>query len=151
MTFIGRPPQAKTKDWLMDRVSPEPNSGCWLWLKATTPEGYGLFTGAKSQWGRRQVFAHRFSYELFKGDIPENFVIDHLCRTPICVNPAHLEAVPNGVNVRRGLHASIMAAKAATRTHCRNGHPVTRRSGGKKHVCQACQTDRNRRWKAKKV
>jgi hypothetical protein len=38
---------------------------------------------------------------MFKGDVPEDLVIDHKCRTPSCVNPDHLEPVTQGENLRR--------------------------------------------------
>lgn len=61
---------------------------CWLWMRSKTAAGYGLFGD------RRQLrYAHRYSYELTRGPIPDGLVIDHLCRNPACVNPAHLEPV----------------------------------------------------------
>jgi hypothetical protein len=83
---------------------------CWPWTAAST-KGYGVF-GV----GGRLVYAHRFAYEVEVGPIPENLVIDHLCENTLCVNPAHLEAVPHAVNVERS---------AGRITHCKNGHPFT--------------------------
>jgi hypothetical protein len=70
---------------------PEPNSGCWIWFGSTFRKGYGSI----SEGGRhgRTLQAHRVSYERFKGPIAPGLTIDHLCRTPCCVNPDHLEAV----------------------------------------------------------
>lgn len=51
------------------------------------------------------IYAHRLSYELFVGPIPDGYELDHLCRNRGCVNPAHLEAVTHRVNVLRGLAA----------------------------------------------
>lgn len=67
----------------MDKVSPEPNSGCWLWIGAVNEFGYGV-TGK----GR----AHRISYEQHKGVIPAGLCILHKCDVPSCVNPDHLFA-----------------------------------------------------------
>jgi len=75
--------------------------GCWLWAGNTNGAGYGRFA-LKG----KKVYPHRYSYELSKGSIPENFVIDHLCRTPLCVNPEHLEAVTNRDNGVRGLRVT---------------------------------------------
>lgn len=70
---------------------------CWLWTAVTLPNGYGLVTINK-----RKIYVHRWSYEATKGPIPDGLVIDHLCRVRNCVNPDHLEAVTNQVNILRG-------------------------------------------------
>lgn len=67
-----------------DNVSPEPNSGCWLWTASTTVDGYGNFTVQG-----KPVRAHRFSYELHRGPLGEMQCLHH-CDTPPCVNPQHL-------------------------------------------------------------
>lgn len=68
------------------RLIPEPNTGCWLWIGvyASSHMGYGEFYAH----GRRQ-YAHRFSYEAFKGSATGLCVL-HRCDVPICVNPDHL-------------------------------------------------------------
>lgn len=70
---------------------------CWVWTAAVNGHlGYG------SYWdGVKQVRSHRFSYELFFGPIAPGLQIDHVCRVPSCVNPAHLEAVTSLENQRR--------------------------------------------------
>ena len=75
-------------------------SGCWKWMGALLDTGYGvLHEGGKVG---RALRAHRVAYELYRGEIPEGLVLDHLCHNRWCVNPEHLEAVTNHVNVLRG-------------------------------------------------
>jgi hypothetical protein len=70
------------------KVSPEPNTGCWLWMAGTRHGGYGTF--CRADWSSEG--AHRVSWEYANGKIPpgrEHFIC-HRCDTPLCVNPAHL-------------------------------------------------------------
>lgn len=62
-------------------------TGCWIWTGPQNGKGYGVFyTGNKDR------SAHRISYEVFKGPIPDGLHVLHRCDTPACVNPAHLRA-----------------------------------------------------------
>ena len=71
-----------------------PMSGCWLWGGADNGAGYGRFNISGIL-----VYAHRYSYELLRGAIPVGLVLDHLCRTPACVNPDHLRACTDFENL----------------------------------------------------
>lgn len=99
----------------MAKVAKDP-SGCWFWMAARRSHGYGVFWN-----GKRQVYAHRHSYECFVGPIPEGLTIDHLCRVRYCVNPDHLEPVTQKENNLRG--ESTMA-RQARQTHCHLGHEL---------------------------
>ena len=72
-------------DRFMAKVSPEPNSGCWLWVGAARQTGYGnFFLGSKS------ISAHRAAWLLHRGGIPDGMCVCHHCDVPSCVNPEHL-------------------------------------------------------------
>ncbi len=73
---------------------------CWLWTAALNV-GYGVF-GVKAG---RNMLAHRWAYEDANGPIADGTHLDHLCRTPACVRPSHLEPVLPRENMRRGFVA----------------------------------------------
>ena len=68
---------------------PVPESGCWLWLGATTPRGYGKMTITDGGVGRSE-YVHRAAWRNWRGDIPHGLYVCHKCDTPSCVNPEHL-------------------------------------------------------------
>lgn len=116
--------------------------GCWHWSGKLSPQGYG-----RLYWGCQRLYAHRVGHELYKGPIPEGMVIDHLCRNTVCVNPDHLEAVPQRINALRGQSPS---AVHAAQTHCINGHELTEhniywRPDTYGRQCRACARAREQR------
>jgi hypothetical protein len=119
-------------------VSPEPNTGCWLWT-GVIANGYGKInvgtkrTAAGVVVGVRD-YAHRVSYELHKGPIPAGLHIDHVCCVTACVNPAHLEPVTGAENTRRF---------GERRDVCRAGHRIDEvgviTNGATVRTCAECK------------
>ena len=71
--------------YIADRTIPEPNSGCLLWTLSYMPSGYG-----QAKWEGKGNNAHRISWELNCGPIPNGLHVLHKCDVRGCVNPAHL-------------------------------------------------------------
>lgn len=120
------------------RVTPD---GCWFWEAYKSPDGYGRLQVP----GMGQL-AHRVSYLVFVGPIPEGTSLDHLCRNRACVNPAHLEPVSWRENILRG---EGVAAHRARQTHCKRGHEfveenVYRFPNGRRG-CRTCRAESSRR------
>jgi HNH endonuclease len=131
--------------YIEDRVAIEPNCGCWLWLPSLGSHGYGN-ASFQALIPSRATVAHRLSYVAFKGDIPEGYEVDHLCRVKSCVNPEHLQAVPHFVNSWRawGEYPERLATRESG---CPRGHGPY--SAGKRHYCKQCNRDRNAAYRAR--
>jgi hypothetical protein len=133
------PPTVADRFWPKVRKT----DGCWLWTAQRGPLGYGRF--AVDSYPQQ---AHRVAYELLVGPIPDGLELDHLCRNPPCVNPAHLEPVTHRENMLR----SPIVANRHTATECKRGHPFTEKNTGYKEglrYCRRCHADyQNARYHA---
>lgn len=112
--------------------------------RGITTNGYSrIFINGK------QVQAHRWAWELINGRIPDDLVIDHICRNRKCVAIDHLRMVSQQENVMAGLH------NIDNRSHCNQGHPFVKenimvRKNGKRE-CAECNRVRGRKNYAVKM
>jgi len=72
-------------DRFNEKWTPVTESGCWLWTDYLVSGKYGHLTV-----NYKTLAAHRVSYELHVGEIPEGLCVCHRCDVPFCVNPDHL-------------------------------------------------------------
>jgi len=85
------------------------------------------------------------------GPIPEGFVIDHLCKVRICVNPNHLRLITVDDNARQG------GRFWGKRTHCKSGHEFVPKNtrvekykkNGRRRVCRLCVARNARAYRAR--
>jgi hypothetical protein len=133
------------KDRLLSQIEIT-DDGCWLWTGYRNPE--------PKNYGRIRVYGrlwttHRLAYEVLVGPIPEGLTLDHLCRRPPCINPAHLEPVTVQENIARGTQGWNMRIK----THCPRGHPYdevnTWRDKRGIRYCRACAREKARERRAR--
>ncbi len=134
---------------------PEPNSGCWLWLGSVCRRDRPNQQYGKFHLEKRDVYAHRFSYEYYVGPIPAGLDLMHRCDTPSCVNPSHLKPGTARDNtqdaIAKGRHKYQVTPPI---THCKRGHEYTpdnsktkfdaRYTGGMKRECRECDKARKR-------
>ena len=138
----------KMSDRFWTKVNIGPPDECWLWNAGLTSRGYGTFSTGTS----KSSLAHRYSFFLANGFYPP--VVMHSCDTPRCVNPQHLKAGTQALNV------ADCVAKGRTHglirgTHCHRGHEYTPentylRSRDNSRECRTCQKLANEKNKNKK-
>lgn len=91
------PRSGPLREYLAARCHPEPNSGCWIWLKALNGKGYGVFN--RGGRGEGNIKAHQASFEEYKGP-RGNLNVLHRCHNRCCINPDHLYLGTQADNVR---------------------------------------------------
>lgn len=77
---------------------------CWEWIGKRTRAAANHYGSINVRVGGKHTacYAHRVAFEAFtRSTIPEGYHVDHLCYNTLCINPAHLEAVPPSVNYER--------------------------------------------------
>ena len=97
---------------------------CWLWTGGKDRDGYGLSSKGNGKSG--SVRAHRRSWELLRGPIPEGKMILHRCDNPPCVNPDHLFVGTGSDNMKdahaKGRHLSPTQSKPESQVRGERQH-----------------------------
>lgn len=106
---------------------------CEEWKGGVNKGGYAYLKGK---------LVHRIVYEVYKGKIPKGLTIDHLCRNRRCINPYHLEAVTQKVNLLRGVGAPAQHARKKNCPKC-GGNYIQRKI---RRECIKCKSENNIRY-----
>lgn len=88
---------------------------CWVWDASGTQNGYGQF------WFRGKLWlAHRVSWILANGTIPNGLFVLHACDNKPCVNPNHLYLGTNSENIKRAAQQGVLGKACGERNgHCK--------------------------------
>ena len=112
---------------------------CWVTVRGRNRQGY-----SQTSWNGRTVGAHRASWSVLRGDIPEGLEPDHLCRNRACWNPWHLDLVTHRVNLIRG-HTGRRAGD-----RCPSGHEYDKVTAKGYPLCSLCSRLAGIRFRARK-
>ena len=121
---------------------------CWEWQKGL--HGTGIHSYGNIGHDRKKRYAHRTSWEIYKGKIPHGMNVCHHCDNPKCVNPSHLFL---GTSKDNAIDCSKKGRfKKQSITHCPQGHPysgtnlILRRNGLARR-CRICTNAANKKYR----
>ena len=85
------------------------SDGCWVWTGPTTGSNHGGLRYGRFHMSGHRYVAHRVSWHILHGDIPDGLQLDHRCHNTLCVNPAHLHLVDQVRNCENRAGVNRMA------------------------------------------
>lgn len=133
----GKPVPIEERFWKHVRVASE--SECWPWTGFKAPYGHGRVSV-----NRKMDNAHRVSWRLAFGEIPDGKHVLHNCHNPSCVNPGHLRLGTHRENMDDRNALGRWNSPMAKRTECKNGHAFVDgsfRQYRNARICRTCKRD----------
>jgi len=103
-------------------IKTQNNNQCVLWTGQQNHSGYALFRYPNTVLNFKDWKAHRLSYFWFKGPIPKDNHIHHLCGQKLCVNPKHLEAMHKEIHQKL---SHLEKTRKYCPLFCSEGHQYT--------------------------
>lgn len=134
--------ELRATDEIVARFWPhvEKSDGCWTWKGRRNRTSYGILSDHHAT-----RLAHRLSYAIAFGLVPEGMQVLHKCDNPSCVRPDHLFLGTPADNARDKC-AKGRALRRVPVTHCVRGHELsgenlffaTQDNGQPSRRCRAC-------------
>lgn len=127
----------------VEKMVRDPQTDCWIWQKAvdTFAKRYGI-----TSWKSKSIAAHRLSYMIFVGPIPEGYQVHHKCKVPKCINPDHLEAMD--AKTHKEVEADSRHKDVCINGHVQNAETIGYYKGTSKRRCKVCMREHQARYRA---
>lgn len=123
--------------------------GCWIWQSTIAWRGYGLYS-----MNRKRLAAHRASWIIHKGEIPDGLFVLHKCDVRTCVNPDHLFLGTQKDNMQDCIKKGRYSNGKLDRNHCINGHEFTMlntRFWNGARICKTCDAEKTKRYRQRRA